>query len=234
MAIAAEALSVAALRGSPVEATSGRELGRLHDVEFFWSEEGFPRVVSLVVKRHRATFLADAQHILTLSPRGSVVTKDELRPYVDDPAKWCAGVDLLDHQLLDIAGAHLVRVSDVYLQRVGEEFAFLGVDVSSLTFFRRMLPKAFWRHAQPRALMPWTAIQPFGRPGGAVQTSTQREQLNALSSQQLAVLLDGLSKAQRESLLPSFPKMRAEEASELVSAMTLARRRSRLWSGRQR
>ena len=56
--------------------------------------------------------------------------------------------EVLDHQLVDIDGARVVRASDLYLATVGGPVRLVGVDVGFGSLLRRLGPTR-WRTRRP-------------------------------------------------------------------------------------
>ena len=48
--------------------------------------------------------------------------------------------DVLDHQLVDVAGVQVVRAADIYLVRVSAGWELGGIDVGQWSLVRRLFP----------------------------------------------------------------------------------------------
>jgi CBS domain-containing protein/sporulation protein YlmC with PRC-barrel domain len=135
------------LLGRPVRGQTNALLGKLDDLVIHIGEEPYPSVAGLVVRAGRqrifvpAAQLSDINGVAQLS--SSLV---DLQPFHRRDNEVLLGRDVLDHQIIDVAGHRVVRVNDIQITRVDTTFRVVGVDTSL---------KAIMRRAGPRALAHW-------------------------------------------------------------------------------
>ena len=87
----------------------------------------------------------------------------DLREVTRRPGEVELARDVIDHQLVDIDGARVVRASDLYLARVAEVAQLVGVDVGFNTLLRRLGPLRFLRfRPTPEKVIDWASITSFG------------------------------------------------------------------------
>jgi CBS domain-containing protein len=142
--------------------------------------------------------------------------KFDLHEYARRPGEWLARKDLLDHQLLDVDGARVVRAADLYLTQMGASFRLVGVDVSFTSFLRRVLPGSAGRASTASKVVDWASIQSFGRPGEPVRLRETNRGLQQLRPAQLADLLEDLARPERQLLLSL---MDPDEAADVMEEM---------------
>jgi hypothetical protein len=134
---------------------------------------------------------------------------------VRQPGDVELAADILDHQLVDIAGVQVVRAADVYVLNGAAGWELGGVDVGVTAFLRRLLPKA--RNCPPpNRVIDWAELQAFvprypdsghagtkgpadaaGQIGGSVQFSRPAAELTKLHGSDIASLLEGLGRQQQ-------------------------------------
>jgi sporulation protein YlmC with PRC-barrel domain len=112
-----DALDLSGCLRLPVRDAAGRPLGRIADIEVEASER-FPRVVALRIERGREVTRVPWQCVERVDARGAVV--QEVRDGAQFPYGRILrlGRDVLDAQVVDLAGKRLARVGDVVLARL--------------------------------------------------------------------------------------------------------------------
>src|SRR5262249_55160956 len=130
-AVAEALISVSGVVGR-ITSAAGAEVGRLVDLVARWDGDAYPPVTGLVVRVGRR---------LAFVPIGSVdhlahddvslsSARLDLRDFVRRPGEVLLAGDVVDHQVVDVDGVRVVRVSDLYLARIGATIRLVGVDVS--------------------------------------------------------------------------------------------------------
>ena len=239
--LAGELISVANLVGAPLVDRAGRRVGRVNDIVVRW-EAGieYPPVTHVLVRAGRTFALIGAADVELTQARVCLRADRELvaRP-VRRPGDVALVRDVLDHQLVDVAGVQVVRAADVYLVRRGEVWELAGIDVSVRAFFRRLLHRR--RHCPvPRRAIAWAAVQHFGGSrhddafargpadgagvvGSSLQARAPRSSLRRLRAAEVASLLQELGRdqgAQAVSLVN--PETAAEALRSLNDAQRVA------------
>jgi len=215
-AIAGALVSAAGLVRRPVRDSGGKDVGRLTDLVVRWDRGVYPQLTGLVVRvgfRRAFVHAADVDDI----GRHRVLlgsTRFDLRDFERRPGEWLVLKDLLDHQLLDVDGARVVRASDLYVARVGRGYRLVGVDVSFVSFLRRVLPGSAGRIPTPGKVVDWAAVQSFGRPGEPVRLREPHRGLRRLRPADLADLLEDLGRPERQLLISLLDPDAAADALE--------------------
>ena len=219
-------VSFAGLIGRPVRNQAGDEIGSLVDVVARWSDgQTYPPVTGLVVRVGRRLAFVDASAIDRLA-HAEVVLRSarlDLRDFSRRPGEVMLGKDVLDHQLVDVDGKQVIRAADLYLVRVLTSIRLVGVDVSPSTLLRRLGPRRWRTRPTPVRVIDWAAIQPFDTSGDAleVRLRTSHDGLHRLRPGELADLLEGLRRPERQELLAALPTDEAADALEEMEAEDL-------------
>jgi CBS domain-containing protein/sporulation protein YlmC with PRC-barrel domain len=202
-AVAGTLVSTAGLTGRPVRDTDGTDVGRVSDLVVRWDRGVYPQLTGMIVRVGLRRAWLHAEDIERID-NGQVrlrSAKFDLREYERRDGEWLVGKDLLDHQLLDVDGARVVRAADLYLTQMGTSYRLVGVDVSFTSFLRRVLPGSAGRFSTASKVVDWASIQSFGRPGEPVRLRQPNRGLQQLRPAALADLLEDLARPERQLLL---------------------------------
>jgi len=219
-ALAQSLVSASGLIGRPVRAVAGPLVGRVADTVIRWDSGDYPKVSGLIVRiGFRRSFLP-VQNISNIDSNGVTLssTKFDLRDYERRDGEFLANDDMIDHQLLDVDGARVVRASDLYLTKQARSYFVVAVDVSFGSFLRRVLPGSAGRTATPGRVIDWAGIQSFGRPGEPTRLRKQNTALTKLRPADLADLLEDLGRHERQVLLEILDPEQAADAMEEMDA----------------
>jgi len=215
-ALAQTLISASGLLSRPVKAADGSMVARVADIVIRWDRGDYPKVFGLIVRVGFRRSFMPIENISKLDSNGVTLssTTFDLSDYVRRDGEFLANDDLLDHQLLDVDGARVVRAADLYLTRVGKGYHAVAVDVSFGSFLRRVLPGSAGRTATPGRVIDWAGIQGFGRPGEPARLRQQNKALTKLRPSELADLLEDLGRHERQVLLEILDPEQAADAME--------------------
>jgi len=160
---AGELISLARLVGSPVRDFSGRRVGSVDDITVRWTDQDtHPPITGVIVRIghglvHVGIDAVDLHHDRVEHRTKSVI--------VDTPTRHPGAValrrDVLDHQLIDVAGAQVVRAADLYIVVAGGAASLVGVDVGVRAYLRRALPGGGPRRPSPVRMIDWAELVAF-------------------------------------------------------------------------
>jgi CBS domain-containing protein/sporulation protein YlmC with PRC-barrel domain len=211
-------VSLAGLIGKPVLHQAGQQIGQVADVVARWdSHQPYPPVTGLIVRvgRRRAWLPIDAVEDFGRDRIRLRTARLDLRDVARRPGEVELARDVIDHQLVDVDGARVIRASDLYLARVAGVVQLVGVDVGFNSLLRRLGPARFRSRATPEKVIDWASITSFGSqhgPGGTLQASEHG--LQRLRPGELADLLEDLGRAERHDLLAQLTPEQAADALE--------------------
>jgi CBS domain-containing protein len=212
-------LSVAGLIGSPVIHKGGQEVGTLVDLVCHWdSEQKYPPLSGILVKVGRRIVWTPADEIASVSARKIQLktARLDLRDFQPRSGEARLRDDVLDHQLIDVEGARVVRAADLYLTASPGVVRLVGVDISYASLLRRLGPLRWRIRPSLRAVIDWSAIQSFGQIDSQnnLKLSASSQELRRLRAAELADLLEDLGRTERQRLLQSLPIEQAADALE--------------------
>jgi CBS domain-containing protein len=216
--VRAELVSLAGLIGKPVLNQAGQPIGHVADVVARWdSNQPYPPVTGLIVRvgRRRAWLPVDAVEEVGRDRVRLRTARLDLRDVALRPGEVELARDVIDHQLVDIDGARVIRASDLYVARVAGVVQLVGVDVGFNSLLRRLGPARFRSRPTPEKVIDWASITSFGSqhgPGGTLQGSEHG--LQRLRPGELADLLEDLGRTERRDLLAQLTPEQAADALE--------------------
>jgi hypothetical protein len=231
-----QAIALAHLVGRPVLDSEGTRVGKVADIVVRWDPGvAYPPVTGVLAPLGRGFAVIDQQAVI-LSQTGVRLRAE--RNVVSRPIRREGDValarDVLDHQLVDIAGVQVVRASDVYLLNGPNGWELVGIDVGVRSLSRRLLPRR--RRCPPvDRVIDWTELHAFvprftdtasawesgramaaGTPGSGVQLGDSATKLKTLRAREVAAILADLPrKQQAEFALLARPTAAAEALAGL-------------------
>ncbi len=216
-ALAGVLVSVAGLVGRPVRASDGALVGRLADV-VVRAEGVHPRVAGFVVLiGHRSCWL-HAEDVAGLEQGRMELARSrfDLVDVQRRSGEILLVADVIDHQLVDVAGVRVVRASDLYLTRTAGQWHLVGVDVSWRSFLRRALPGGPSRRPTPGQVLDWAGVHSLAVSEGSFRLNRTQEGLRLLEPSELAALLDDLGRSERRELMHHLDLDSAADTLEVL------------------
>ena len=212
-------ISVAGLIGAPVIHQGGQEVGTVVDLICHWdSEQSYPPLSGILVKVGRRIAWTPADEIASVAPRRIQLktARLDLRDFQPRSGEARLVDDVLDHQLVDVEGARVVRAADLYLTASPGVVRLVGVDISYASLLRRLGPLRWRTRPSLRAVIDWSSIQSFGQIDSQnnLRLSASSKELQRLRAAELADLLEDLGRTERQELLHSLPIEQAADALE--------------------
>jgi len=238
-AIAGQVISLANLIHRPVLNDAGTRVGRVSDVVVRWDAGvAHPRVVGVLVGVGSGFALVEARDV-TLE-QSSVHLRTQ-RLLVERPVRRDGDValarDVLDHQLVDVAGVQVVRAADVYLAKIPEGWELAGIDIGLRALARRFLPRRR-TCPSPDRVIDWADLQAFvprfadpalpgpsgpataaGTAGSGVQLGLPARELHELRAGEVAAIIADLGRREQAQVAAlAAPSAAAEALREIDPA----------------
>jgi CBS domain-containing protein len=184
----------------------GERLGRVDDLIVRLGEPGYPPITGLLVSvAGRQSYLA-ADAVADLAPSGVALhsSKLDLGHFERRPEEVLLKGDVLDHQLINVDGARLVRANEIELARAGGWWRVVGVDTGLRGGLRRLLPRPLGRRVAPGAFLDWASIEPFVGHVPSVRLRVPHPKLARMHPAQIADLVEAASHREGEEILAAL------------------------------
>lgn len=124
-------------------------------------------------------------------------------------------MDILDQQIVDLAGARVVRVNDLRIGNFEEKMCVLGIDVSTKGLLRRLgLEDLDVFNVLKVHLIDWRQTQPVH---GSLRLNIVSANLSKLHPADLANIIEDLSIGQGSNLVTALDSQRAARVFEEIN-----------------
>jgi hypothetical protein len=158
--LADRVISLVHILGRPVLTGAGMRIGRVTDIVVRWGAgDEHPPVTGVFVKVRGA--------LAVVQQADATLSQTEIRLRTDARVAWrpvwedddvALARDVLDRPLVDPSGVQVVRAADAYLLNGPRGWELAGIDLSLLSFGRRMVTR---RRAcpLPDRVIDWTQLR---------------------------------------------------------------------------
>lgn len=196
-------LHLSAVVGSPLRDSDGERLGRVRDVIVRLGGVGYPPITGFLVTVAGRTSFLGAERVSEIGSRGVVLRKAklDLRRFERRPEEVLLKDDVLDHQLINVEGARLVRANEIELALAAGSWRVVGVDTGARGGVRRLLPKALGARIATGEFLDWAGVEPFVGHVPTVRLRVPHPKLAKLHPAQIADLVEAASRNEGEEIL---------------------------------
>ena len=213
------------LIGKPVADVDGRKVGRLVDIlACTRSRTPHPEIVAVSVKRGRDTVPVPIAEVAVLIAPAIPLTvrEDQITRYQAGEYDVQLVHSILDKQIIDTNGVRVVRVNDLEITRVNQQYFVANVDIGYLGIFRRLgLSKAAdkyrkrFRGKKSSNIISWDDIEllPGGRP---MRLKVSSDKIAELHPADLAEILSDLNRSESNKFLEALDVKTVADALEEV------------------
>jgi hypothetical protein len=163
-----------------------RPAGRLADLEVEPAER-FPPVSALIVRHRRTDRRVAWESVERFGPDG-IVLRDGAAPARAGGPRLLLARDVLDAQVVDLAGKRLARVSDLELAMQGGALRAVAVDVGLAAVARRLGMRRLAGRLREEPI-GWDGIYLASGPGHRVQLEHRAADVHRLSHEELMALV---------------------------------------------
>ena len=215
---------VSELIGKLVIDKIGNRVGRVADL-LIKPESGFPMICGVAVKRRRETVVVGHDHIAMLNKQivSLKIVRDEVRPTAVDGDEIYLLRDLFDRQIVDTDGARVVRVNDLKITQVNNEFRLVAVDIGFRGLVRRLGVErtlrrlaGLFNRSLPERLISWGDVDLITPDLSAIKLSVSQGKLAALHPYDVAQIVSELGAQERSAIFRSLDN---EKAAETLAEM---------------
>src|SRR5947209_14658641 len=143
VALPAERLWLTEVARSLLVDTAGETLGRADDVIVRLADGGYPPMTGLLGRIGGRHLFIPRDRIGELTPGRVQLTGETLNllRFERRQGEVLLREDVLDRRMISVESGRLINAHDIALARLRGAWRVIGVDASSRTIFRRLLPK---------------------------------------------------------------------------------------------
>jgi CBS domain-containing protein len=196
-------LHLSLVLGSALRDDGGAKLGRVDDLIVRFGGAGYPPITGfLVTVAGRQSYLP-SERVADVAPGEVTLSKAklDLRPFSRRPEEVLLRHDVLDHQLINVEGARLVRANEIELARLEGWWRVVGVDTGPRGGLRRLLPKPLGKRIATGEFLDWASVEPFAGDVPAVRLRVFHTKLARLHPAQIADLVEAASHDEGEEII---------------------------------
>lgn len=215
------------LIGEPVTSPLDERLGILRDLIVSVGAEPFPRVKGLVVAVGGIATPVyvpwEAVESMTRSRLKLSTSRLDLRPFERRDGEVLLARDILDKQIVDVAGRRVVRVNDAQLALLGRTLRLVAADVSTAGFLARVLPRWLIEGRLTRKLISWSQVEFFASEVPQVKLLIPHDKIARLHPADIADMVEELAYPQASEVLASLSDpIAADTVEELEPSRSTA------------
>jgi MgtE intracellular N domain/CBS domain len=202
-AVAPAVLHLSLVVGAGLRDGDGERLGRVEDLIVRLGEQGYPPITGFLVSVAGRRSYLPAELVEDITAAGVVLRKAklDLRRFERRVGEVLLKHDVLDHQLINVDGARLVRANEIELARVEGWWRVVGVDTGPRGGVRRLLPKPLGRRVATGTFLDWASIEPFVGHVPSVRLRVPHPRLAKLHPAQIADLVEAASHREGEEIM---------------------------------
>jgi len=204
----------------PVINQRGEELGKLQDILVIPGNP-FPQVTGLWVGKKKERRLIPLEYCDILNKKVISVREPEtlFSPFPPPEGQILIREQLLDRQIVDMNGVKVVRVNDIKLAELQNQYCLVALDVGIHGLLRRI----GLERKGLGSLIPWSYVQPLEEGLTQLTLKLSRQGLSQLHPVDIADIISQVSSKERAVILDSLDKETAGEAlHELEADMRVA------------
>jgi CBS domain-containing protein len=211
-----DVIHLSSVAGSPLLDSAGERLGRVEDLVVRLDQgQGLPPVTGLKARIGGREMFVPIDRLSRLGPEAArtSTTKLNLAQFERQPSELLLRADILDHNLINVATARLVKAREVELVSEQGAWRVAGIDPSLRPRLWRFLPRRFRGHdTEHKQFVPWSDIEPLlGHvPSSRLKLATRR--LLRLHPAQIADLVEAATHEEGEEILEAVGEDKELEA----------------------
>jgi CBS domain-containing protein len=200
--------------GGTLNDGSGSRLGKVADLIVRLGDDHYPPVTGVLATVAGRRVFVPAEAVGEISARRVTLAESrlDLQPFERRPDEVLLKEDVLDHQLINIDGARLVRTNDIELARVEGWYRVVGVDTSPRGFVRRLVPRRLAGAIDAKTMLDWASVEPFTGHVPTVRLRVPHPKLARLHPAEVADLVEAASHREGEEILAAVSADAEREA----------------------
>jgi CBS domain-containing protein len=211
-----DVIHLSSVAGSPLLDSAGDRLGRVDDLVVRLDQgHELPPVTGLRARIGGREMFVPIDRLEQLGPDAArtSTTKLDLAQFERQPGEVLLRADVLDHSVINVATARLVKAREVELVCDQGAWRVAGIDPTLRPRVWRFFPRRFRGHdTEHKEFIPWSDVEPFHGhvPTSRLKLATRR--LRRLHPAQIADLVEAASHEEGEEILEAVGEDKELEA----------------------
>jgi CBS domain-containing protein len=211
-----DVIHLSSVAGSPLLDSAGERLGRVEDLVVRLGEaQSLPPVVGLKARIGGRDAFVPIDRVAQLGPNAvhTSTTKLNLAQFDRRPGEVLLRGDVLDHDLINVTTARLVRAREVEIVRDGDTWRVAGIDPSLRPRLWRFMPRRFRGHdTEHKQFVAWSDLEPFVAHVPTSRLKLANRRLRRLHPAQIADLVEAASHEEGEEIMEAVGEDKELEA----------------------
>jgi len=194
----------------PVVDLDGEQVGNLKEIlAVYQADLPHPKVVAIGIKKNDQTRYIAIQNVAVLSAPAISLNKNinQVTPYNPSQENLYLVRDVLDKQILDTNGVRVVRVNDLELTRLDNDYYIANVDISGAGLLRRLGLRSLSRRIASRGpgggKISWDNVDLISS-DQPIRLKVPVDRISELHPADLAEILTDLSRLEGREFLESL------------------------------
>ena len=188
-------------------------IGKVKDVVVGDLGKDYPVLQGIIFKKGGVLFYIDYKFVETIGySEVTLNSRNCFSEYEEDIKVILLSRDVLDEQIFDVEGIRVVRVNDLHLVKIKEEFKLVGIDISNKALVRRLglsfLP--FYKYMTAK-IIDWDKVNFVREKVGEIKLKTPYQKLEKLHPADIANLIENLSLMESSAVFQSIDEEKAAE-----------------------
>ncbi|HEY0276806.1 MAG TPA: CBS domain-containing protein [Solirubrobacterales bacterium] len=204
-----EVLHLSLILGGALRDADGTRLGRVDDLIVRLGGAGYPPITGFLVtiagRTGRRSYVP-AERVASIAAGAATLTKAklDLRPFARRGDEVLLRHDVLDHQLINVDGARLVRANEIELAHLDGWWRVVGVDTGARGGLRRLLPKRLAGRIGTGDFVDWASLEPFTGEVTGMRMKVLHPKLARMHPAAIADLVEAASRDEGEEIMQAL------------------------------
>ena len=200
---------ISEMLGKPVSDFDGVTIGFLQEIIASGQAKlPLPEVIALEIKTANGKTRIPIGDVVVLFAPGIALKKRtvEIQPYIGSEEDILLVDDVLDKQIIDTDGIRVVRVNDLEIKRVGDQYFVANVDIGGMGLARRLgigkyVSKLFRKSESDNpSIIPWDVVELLSRHDD-MRLKIPGSKIKDLHPADLAEIISDMNKIQSDDFL---------------------------------
>ena len=206
------------LIGREILDSKGNKVARLKDLVADFSKK-YPTITHLVFEKKGQPWKIPWKYLDSVEKIGIFLSEELDKINLEDVKAEDMLLEdvILDQQVVDIDGLKMVRVNDIVLEKVGNDFCFTSIDIGFKGILRRLwlakLNKTLFAKYPPN-IIKWEGVETMNPHLKNIQLNVPQQKISQLHPADIANFIEDLSHKERAVIFKGLDNEKAADTLE--------------------